>query len=164
MAAAAVSMVCQLGSRSRGSLPEAMAARGGRISTPASQAVAAALRLAAAALRLAVAATVRLAVATAVRIAVAAAVRIATAAASRLAVVAAVRLTVATAVPFPLPLPCHCHRRHRAIAIAAAMPSPLSPQLLRPLSESGHRCRRHGYMLHYRKCLTHIHALRHVCV
>ena len=39
MAAAAVSMVCQLGSRSRGSLPEAMAARGGRISTPASQAL-----------------------------------------------------------------------------------------------------------------------------
>ena len=39
MAAAPVSMVCQLGSRSRGSLPEAMAARGGRISTPASQAL-----------------------------------------------------------------------------------------------------------------------------
>ena len=39
MAAAAVSMVCPLGSRSRGSLPEAMAARGGRISTPASQAL-----------------------------------------------------------------------------------------------------------------------------
>ena len=39
MAAAAVSMVCQLGSRSRGSLPEAMAARGGRISPPAFQAL-----------------------------------------------------------------------------------------------------------------------------
>ena len=39
MAAAAASMVCQLGSRSRGSLPEDMAARGGRISTPASQAL-----------------------------------------------------------------------------------------------------------------------------
>ena len=39
MTAGAASMVCQLGSRSRGSLPEAMAARGGRISTPASQAL-----------------------------------------------------------------------------------------------------------------------------
>ena len=39
MAAAAASMVCQLGSRSRGSLPEAMATRGGRMPTPASQAL-----------------------------------------------------------------------------------------------------------------------------
>ena len=39
MTAGAASMVCQLGSRSRGSLPEAIAARGGRIATPASQAL-----------------------------------------------------------------------------------------------------------------------------
>jgi len=39
MTAGAASMVCALGSRSRRSLPGAMATRGGRISTPASQAL-----------------------------------------------------------------------------------------------------------------------------
>ena len=39
MKAGAASMVCLLGSRSSRSLPEAITARGGRISTPASQAL-----------------------------------------------------------------------------------------------------------------------------